>query len=660
MSVVRAVARETEFYRSDDLKDWDYMSTFGPANAVGGVWEVPDLIEMTVENTGETKWLLVQNINPGGIQGGSAAQYFIGDWDGVSFTADNIGTAVPRDGTVYENFEEPGYEGWIVDGTAFGSTAAEGTLPGQNVVALYEGDFLVNSFLNADGTVGDGGVGRMISRPFEVSADFINFKVGGGGHRWDLSIVEDIGAPGGEVIANFDFGILPEGWIGTGDFVNILPTAGGNAPGQDVTNYEGEGLINTFNNPSGFDAPVGTIESPDFTINRNFINLKVGGGQWDGVNFPNPLTRVELVIDGTVVHAASGQNSNALRDVSWDVSAYAGQTAKIVIRDDNAGGFGQILVDSIEQNDISVLDLPPTGAEVFEDWEVEGLPANWTAAGDFADGFATATGGQFGQQGVTGFRGARLLNTFWEEDAGSGPNGDFATGTVTSDAFTVSEDWVNLLIGGGGHLGEFQTTANLLVDGEIVRTATGAFTENLSWSSWDVSEFVGEEAQIQIIDANSGGFGHIMVDQIEFSDAAQERVQASPTAVDLIVDGVRVATASGAFGEGLDWALGCLPIRRPKRADRDRRLQHRRLGPHQRRPVHVCRRRGDAVAVPGGLDRLRRRSLRVDLVGQPARGRPADLDQLDEQLVLRQRDPDRGFPGRDDPAAGVQPARGRR
>ena len=55
-AVARPLAREAEFYKSYDLKDWSFLSSFGPANAVGGIWEVPDLIEMTVENTGETKY----------------------------------------------------------------------------------------------------------------------------------------------------------------------------------------------------------------------------------------------------------------------------------------------------------------------------------------------------------------------------------------------------------------------------------------------------------------------------------------------------------------------------------------------------------------------------------------------------------------------------
>ena len=566
MGVVKAVERVTEFYRSDDLREWTFLSDFGPANAVGGVWEVPDLIEMTVENTGETKYLLVQNLNPGGIQGGSAAQYFIGDWDGTTFTADNVRASVPPGGTVFEDFESGTYDAkWIVESGVYGTTGAfgaapvAGTLPGQNAVALYQGQYLANSFLNDDGSVGDGGTGRLISTPFTITDDYINLLVGGGGHAWDLSIVDDIGAPGGEVIADFDFGVLPTGWVGTGDFANIRPVPGGNAPGQNVDGYDGAGLINTFNNPSGFDAPVGTVESPVFQITRDFINLRVGGGQWDGVNHPDPITRVELLVDDgsgfKVVGFASGQNTNSLRDVSWDVSAYRGMDAQIIIRDDNPGGWGQILVDSIEQNDFSVLNLPPTSATIFEDWESSGaLPTTWTATGDFANGFGTATGSQFGQQGVSGFLGGRLLNTFWEANPGSGPNGDFATGEITSQSFTVTEDFINLLVGGGGNIGvPDETTVNLIVGSQVVRTSAGGYTENLTWTSWDVSQFAGQQAQIKIIDANPGGWGHILVDQIELADSARLREQADPTAVNLIVDGQRVATATGSFGEGLDW-----------------------------------------------------------------------------------------------------------
>ena len=68
------------------------MSDFGPANAVGGVWECPDLFPLAVDgDPAKTKWVMVVNLNPGGIQGGSAGQYFVGDFDGTRFTADDAG-----------------------------------------------------------------------------------------------------------------------------------------------------------------------------------------------------------------------------------------------------------------------------------------------------------------------------------------------------------------------------------------------------------------------------------------------------------------------------------------------------------------------------------------------------------------------------------------
>jgi len=63
---------------------------------------------------------------------------------------------------------------------------------------------------------------------------------------------------------------------------------------------------------------------------------------------------------------------------------------------------------------------------------------------------------------------------------------------------------------------------NLLVDGEVVRTATGKDSEALDWASWDVRDLEGREARIQIVDRNSGGWGHILADQIMFADAPAE------------------------------------------------------------------------------------------------------------------------------------------
>lgn len=79
--------REMLFFTSPDFKTWTYQSAFGKGlGAQGGVWECPDIFELKTE--GDSKWILLCNINPDGPFGGSATQYFVGDWDGKSFTPD--------------------------------------------------------------------------------------------------------------------------------------------------------------------------------------------------------------------------------------------------------------------------------------------------------------------------------------------------------------------------------------------------------------------------------------------------------------------------------------------------------------------------------------------------------------------------------------------
>lgn len=83
-----AVKDHVELYSSPDLKSWVKESEFGSdAGAHGGVWECPDLFPLKVDSGDQTKWVMIVNINPGGPNGGSGTQYFVGDFDGHQFTA---------------------------------------------------------------------------------------------------------------------------------------------------------------------------------------------------------------------------------------------------------------------------------------------------------------------------------------------------------------------------------------------------------------------------------------------------------------------------------------------------------------------------------------------------------------------------------------------
>ena len=89
-NMVLAAGQEMQIYSSANLKDWKYESSFGHEYGNhGGVWECPDLMKMKVKGTDKEKWMLICNINPGGPFGGSATQYFIGQFDGHKFTCED-------------------------------------------------------------------------------------------------------------------------------------------------------------------------------------------------------------------------------------------------------------------------------------------------------------------------------------------------------------------------------------------------------------------------------------------------------------------------------------------------------------------------------------------------------------------------------------------
>ena len=89
-NMILAAGQQMSIYSSKDLKEWKHESDFGAEYGNhGGVWECPDLMKMNVKGTNKDKWMLICNINPGGPFGGSATQYFIGQFDGHKFTCED-------------------------------------------------------------------------------------------------------------------------------------------------------------------------------------------------------------------------------------------------------------------------------------------------------------------------------------------------------------------------------------------------------------------------------------------------------------------------------------------------------------------------------------------------------------------------------------------
>lgn len=96
---------KVRFFGSTDLKHWTALSDFGPAGATGGVWECPDLFPLPVEGeAGQARWVLSINLNPGGLAGGSADQYFVGQFDGTTFVNAN-----PAEQTLWADYGKDFY-----------------------------------------------------------------------------------------------------------------------------------------------------------------------------------------------------------------------------------------------------------------------------------------------------------------------------------------------------------------------------------------------------------------------------------------------------------------------------------------------------------------------------------------------------------------------
>jgi fructan beta-fructosidase len=106
---------KVSFYSSPDLKQWTHLSDFGPAAAVGGIWECPDLFELPVDgDQNDTRWVLIVSLNPGSIAGGSGMQYFIGRFDGTRFTAEEpapglTSAGMPLDSVLWADYGKDFY-----------------------------------------------------------------------------------------------------------------------------------------------------------------------------------------------------------------------------------------------------------------------------------------------------------------------------------------------------------------------------------------------------------------------------------------------------------------------------------------------------------------------------------------------------------------------
>ncbi|KML59574.1 levanase [Burkholderia cepacia] len=129
MTTVVADAHVVKLYRSDDLIHWSFLSDFTLPDVphAGALWEMPDLVPLPVDgDPRHIKWVLIVNVNPWSIAGGSGAMYFVGNFDGRTFVPDRVAPAG----------SDPARFRWVDHGADFYAAGTFSGAPGARPVAI--------------------------------------------------------------------------------------------------------------------------------------------------------------------------------------------------------------------------------------------------------------------------------------------------------------------------------------------------------------------------------------------------------------------------------------------------------------------------------------------------------------------------------------------
>ncbi|MFT3701877.1 MAG: GH116 family glycosyl hydrolase [Agriterribacter sp.] len=168
-------------------------------------------------------------------------------------------------------------------------------------------------------------------------------------------------------------------------------------------------------------------------------------------------------------------------------------------------GMNSVTMDLIKADDAATVERR---IEMFQNFE-SGTYGKWKTEGN-AFGKTPVTNAAAIKDEVSGQMGNFLINSKLTSF------GDSGTGKLTSPVFVIKEDFINFKLGGGSYRGK--TCMNLVVKNKIEKTATGNSEETLRYTTWDVKALKGQKAYIEVVDNETGSWGHINVDEISFSN----------------------------------------------------------------------------------------------------------------------------------------------
>ena len=456
-------------------------------------------------------------VGGGGLVGQNGGIGWSGAWANLGGSAGSI-----ISNNLYAGTNGPvGYDLHSAGNSAFQSN---GSRSGCFLDCSANGNFAAHGYLDANGNIGAAGKTLYISFLQQANGlgKYYEFEF----HR------DDLGDPGRVAGIGNDVGDNDVHWR------SEVPAGGSSAfwdlgPGSTNVNFYvvridyqgGNDTVYVYRNPTG------TNESANVPV---ATMLGVGDMSFNGISFGayvNNLTVAHDEVRLGVTWADVVGNSVSALQLTQRLNGNS--TLRLAGSPSNAYDLQGAGTVTGTWTNIATMILPATGAKNYVETNILAaqrfyravaeptLPSANSVIADFDEptyGVWTTTGTAFGSgpaqgslanQGVvSGFLGTGLVNSFH--------NGDASTGTLTSPAFTITKHYLNFLIGGGNYPG--QECMNLLVNGVIVRTATGTNSDTLVPVQWDVSAYIGQPAVLQIVDTATTSWGHILIDQIVMTD----------------------------------------------------------------------------------------------------------------------------------------------
>ena len=321
---------------------------------------------------------------------------------------------------------------------------------------------------------------------------------------------------GEQALARFEDGF--DGWLLEGEAVtnhNQHERYGGQQP---ISGNAGRGFLTSYHPDKG-DRTTGRALSPAFTASAGqYLAFLIAGGRGDGVG-------ARLLADGEEAAVWQGENTERFQRVVYPLAEVAGQRLQLEMFDDESGGWGHIMLDQV------MLAAPAfhIGNHLY---------LGEQALARFEDGFdgwllegeAITNHNQHerygGQQPISGNAGRGFLTSYHPD------TGDRPTGRALSPAFTASPgQYLAFLIAGGRGDG---VGVRLLADGDEAAIWRGENTEQFKRVVYPLAEVAGQRLQLEMFDDESGGWGHIMLDQVML---ARRQSDSSPVRFETMSDG---------------------------------------------------------------------------------------------------------------------------